>query len=62
VPTLIIRGEVSDILSPELAQRMIETIPGARLVTVAGSGHAVPLDAPEGFLAAARGFLDGGTV
>jgi pimeloyl-ACP methyl ester carboxylesterase len=58
-PTLIIRGENSDILSPDLAERMVETIPDARLVTVAGSGHAVPLDAPDGFLAAARGFLEG---
>ncbi|HEY2179361.1 MAG TPA: alpha/beta hydrolase [Caulobacteraceae bacterium] len=59
VPTLVIRGENSDILSPELAQRMVATIPDARLVTVVGSGHPVPLDAPEGFIEAARGFLRG---
>src|SRR5262249_61731273 len=59
VPTLLIRGEHSDILSPEIAQRMIETVPGAELVTVAGSGHSVPLDKPDGFLAAARPFLKG---
>ncbi|HXU99429.1 MAG TPA: alpha/beta hydrolase [Caulobacteraceae bacterium] len=59
VPTLIIRGENSDILSPELAERMVMTIPDASLVTVSGSGHAVPLDAPDRFLAAAREFLKG---
>ncbi|HUZ14202.1 MAG TPA: alpha/beta hydrolase [Caulobacteraceae bacterium] len=59
VPTLLIRGERSDILSPRVAQRMIDTIPGARLAVVEGSGHSVPLDAPDGFLAAARAFLQG---
>jgi pimeloyl-ACP methyl ester carboxylesterase len=57
VPTLVMRGEVSDILAPEVARRMIETIADARLVTVEGSGHAIPLDKPDGFLAAARPFL-----
>jgi len=59
VPTLLIRGELSDILSPEVAHRMIEVIPGAQFALVKASGHAVPLDAPDGFLAAARGFLKG---
>ncbi len=59
VPTLLIRGELSDILSIEVAQRMIEAIPGAKLAEVAGSGHAVPLDAPDGFLAAVQKFLKG---
>jgi pimeloyl-ACP methyl ester carboxylesterase len=59
VPTLLIRGGLSDILSSEVAERMIETIPDARLALVANSGHAVPLDEPEGFLAAAREFLKG---
>jgi pimeloyl-ACP methyl ester carboxylesterase len=59
VPTLVIRGDQSDILDPEIAARMIDTIPDARLVTVERSGHSVPLDSPDGFLAAARGFLRG---
>ncbi|HEY2660492.1 MAG TPA: alpha/beta hydrolase [Caulobacteraceae bacterium] len=58
-PTLIVRGEVSDILSPQIAERMLQTIPDARLATVADAGHGVPYDAPEGFLAVARGFLKG---
>ncbi|HLI66374.1 MAG TPA: alpha/beta hydrolase [Caulobacteraceae bacterium] len=59
VPTLIIRGALSDILAPETAARMLTTIKGSSLTTVENSGHSVPLDAPEGFLAAAREFLKG---
>jgi pimeloyl-ACP methyl ester carboxylesterase len=59
VPTLVMRGAISDILAPEIAQRMIEVIPDATLATVEGSGHAIPLDKPDGFLAAARTFLPG---
>ena len=56
-PTLLVRGVDSDILSPELAQRMLDTIPNCRLVEVADSGHAVPLENPSGFLEGVRGFL-----
>jgi pimeloyl-ACP methyl ester carboxylesterase len=34
-------------------------IPDARLDLVKDSGHSVPLDKPDGFLAAARLFLKG---
>jgi len=59
VPTQLIRGELSDILSPEIAERMIATIPGARFDVVKNSGHSVPLDAPDAFLEAVRSFLKG---
>lgn len=55
----LIRGALSDVLSPEVAARMLEVIPDARLTQVENSGHSVPLDAPEAFLAAARVFLKG---
>ena len=58
-PTQIVRGELSDILSAQIAERMVATIPDARLVTVANAGHGVPYDAPEGFLSAVREFLKG---
>ena len=58
-PTLVMRGELSDILSPEIGKRMIETIPDAQYVEVAGSGHPIPLDRPDEFLAASRAFLKG---
>ena len=59
VPTQLIRGSLSDILSPETAARMIEVIPDARFAVVENSGHAIPLDAPGGFVAAGREFLTG---
>jgi pimeloyl-ACP methyl ester carboxylesterase len=57
VPTLLVRGEVSDVLPADIARRMVETIPDCRLVEVTGSGHSVPLERPEGFLEAVRTFL-----
>lgn len=59
VPAQLIRGELSDILSPEITKRMMATIPNLRLDEVKESGHSVPLDAPDGFLKAAREFLVG---
>ena len=56
-PTLLVRGVDSDILSPELAQRMVASIPNCRLVEVPNSGHAVPFDNPTGFVQAVQTFL-----
>lgn len=56
-PTLLVRGESSDVLSPELAQRMVDSMPGCRLIAVPNSGHSVPLDNPSGFLVAVEPFL-----
>jgi pimeloyl-ACP methyl ester carboxylesterase len=56
-PTLLVRGEASDILSAEVAQRVVNSIPNCRLVEVADSGHSVPLDNPTGFLSAVEPFL-----
>lgn len=39
-PTLLLRGAESDLLSPETAQRMRNSGPGARLHEFAGVGHA----------------------
>lgn len=56
-PTLLVRGAESDILSADIAGRMLESQPRARLVEVAGAGHTVPGDRPGEFLAALREFL-----
>jgi pimeloyl-ACP methyl ester carboxylesterase len=42
-PTLILRGENSDILSREVAAEMVHTNPHARLVEIAETGHAPAL-------------------
>ena len=56
-PTLVVRGESSDLLSRETARRMAAVIPKATLVEVAGAGHRVPLDNAPGFEKAVREFL-----
>jgi pimeloyl-ACP methyl ester carboxylesterase len=56
-PTLLVRGQFSDVLSPEQAQRMVDSIPNCRLVEVANSGHGVSLDNPRGLVDALRSFL-----
>jgi pimeloyl-ACP methyl ester carboxylesterase len=45
-PVLIVRGERSDILSAATAQRMVEQMPRATLVTVPAIGHAPTLEEP----------------
>lgn len=46
-PVLIVRGELSDILSVATAERMAERMPGIEVVTVARTGHAPTLNEPE---------------
>jgi len=56
-PTLLVRGAESDVLSPEIAKRMIEALPDGRLVEIPGASHTVPADQPEAFARAVRAFL-----
>lgn len=55
-PSLVVRGEESDVLSAPAAERVAGLARG-RSVTVAGAGHSVPGDNPEGFYAAVAPFL-----
>ena len=57
-PVLIVRGERSDLLSREVADRMVRENPNAQLADVPSAGHMVFTDNPEGFLAAVRPFLE----
>jgi esterase len=56
-PTLIVRGESSPVLSPQNAERMVQTLTNGRWVEVPACGHGVPYDNPAGFLAVVRPFL-----
>lgn len=47
IPTLIIRGGNSDILSVDTANAMLAALTDRQLVTVAGVGHAPTLDEPQ---------------
>jgi pimeloyl-ACP methyl ester carboxylesterase len=51
VPTLILRGELSDLFSADTANDMIARLNAATLVTVAGVGHPPTLDEPQSILA-----------
>lgn len=59
-PTLVVRGAASDIMSPEVADRMVdEVIPNARLAVVPQAAHSVMTDNPEGFNRAVCDFVLG---
>ena len=46
-PLLVVRGEKSDLLTAETAARMMRVVPGMKLVTVPGVGHAPELNERE---------------
>jgi pimeloyl-ACP methyl ester carboxylesterase len=52
-PLLVIRGEISQLLSEETFQKMQEVAPQAQFTTVRGVGHAPELDEPEAVAAIA---------
>jgi pimeloyl-ACP methyl ester carboxylesterase len=56
-PTLIVRGAESNILSPQTAVKMQQTIAGSQLVEVPNAGHLVQGDNPVGFERVVRAFL-----
>ena len=53
-PVLLLRGELSDVLSADTLGAMHERLPQAEVVTVAGVGHAPTLDEPEARAAICR--------
>ncbi|MBA3605250.1 MAG: alpha/beta hydrolase [Acidimicrobiia bacterium] len=57
VPTLLVRGRSSDLLSEEGAREMLELVPQARMVDVAGAGHMVAGDRNDRFNTAVIEFL-----
>lgn len=56
-PTLLIRGGLSDLVTPEIADRMREAAPGMAYAEVPDVGHAPMLDEPEARAALAE-FLE----
>ena len=47
MPLLIVRGELSDLLSPATLEEMVRRHPQAETVTIPQVGHAPTLDEPE---------------
>jgi pimeloyl-ACP methyl ester carboxylesterase len=58
IPTLLVRGRVSDLLSEEGAQELLRLVPHAHMVDVAGAGHMVAGDRNDLFNDAVVGFLE----
>jgi pimeloyl-ACP methyl ester carboxylesterase len=57
VPVLLIRGEKSEVLLPDAAERFVASLPNGRMVTVDNVGHNVHGGNTPGFLAAINPFL-----
>jgi len=59
-PTLVVRGAASDVLSADVADRMVEeALRHGRLAVIPRAGHSVMVDNPEAFRAALSGFVLG---
>lgn len=56
-PVLLVRGTESAMVTDDGIARFRDEAPHARVAAVAGAGHSVMGDAPEGFLAAVSPFL-----
>ncbi len=57
VPTLVIVGSDDISTTPDKAQHIAEGIAGARLETIAGSGHMTAIEQPERISQLLSGFL-----
>lgn len=57
IPTLIVRGVGSAVLTKSCAAELVTRLQDGRLSTVARAGHAVMTDNPDGFVAAVTPFL-----
>ena len=57
MPTLLLRGALSDVLDADIAARMVREHPACRFIEIPGSGHSIPLEAPIRFREAVQTFL-----
>ncbi len=58
VPTLLVRGRMSDVLSPEGVAEFLDAVPSACFVDVSGAGHMVAGDRNDAFTEAVVDFLN----
>ncbi len=56
-PTLVLVGSEDQWSPPDQHRALAAAIPGARLKIIEGSGHMLPAEAPDAFLAALSGWL-----
>jgi pimeloyl-ACP methyl ester carboxylesterase len=57
LPTLLVRGEVSQMLPADAAREVVELMPDCELVVIPGAGHSVQGDNPRDFSKALDNFL-----
>lgn len=57
IPTLLVRGRVSDLVSPESARAFLEMVPHAQYVDIQDAGHMVAGDQNDIFSSAVLNFL-----
>ncbi len=57
VPTLLVRGRESDVVSEEGVREFLDAVPHAGFVDVSESGHMVAGDRNDAFNEAVLGFL-----
>ena len=58
VPTLLVRGRMSDIVSEDGVRELRELIPHAEVVDVAGAGHMVAGDRNDAFNGSVTEFIE----
>lgn len=58
VPTLLVRGQRSELVTPENVRHFLGLIPSAKYIDVAGAGHMVAGDRNDAFSAAVLSFLE----
>jgi pimeloyl-ACP methyl ester carboxylesterase len=57
IPALLVKGDRSERITPEIYAAVKERCPQVELAEVAGSDHHITLDNPAGFVAAVKPFL-----
>ncbi len=57
VPTLLVRGKISDVVSEETAAEFRAAVPHAEYADVSGAGHMVAGDRNDAFSEAVINFL-----
>ena len=57
IPALLVKGDRSERITPEIAAAVKQRCPHVELAEVAHSDHHITLDNPTGFVAAVKPFL-----
>lgn len=58
-PMMLVRGRMSDVVSPQGAAEFVDEVPSATFVDVSEAGHMVAGDRNDAFTVAVTDFLDG---